>query len=535
MRVDVGLVVMSQWNTLGDLAGVRMAGAALVAARHWALVEHPLCLIAIGGLTLALRRMWRLVQFHAAGRQRERAMREELEAYARLDASIDPGGDAKQLARRVCRAVIEKSAFRRVAMLVRSAEGKLFVAGSAGMDDLAVGALQAWGQAVMREERGLGETGPAQAPRRERMGTSSFVLELAVGDAPGQVAHSGCRRAIVTQMRTQGGGLLGALVVCMDELADGWTGNLDDAMPPIEALVIKLAQTLDHAAMTDRLMRVERLAGLGQLAGGVAHELNNPLTAVLGFAELMAETSGEPRVQQDARTIIREALQMKQTVENLVHFWRPVALANHPLDLPAMLSRLAAECEPKLQERGVALLLQVPEDVPEVRGDVERLCQVVQHLLNNAAQAIANSKEHRRQDDRLNSGLPRGADDGDRFPTIRVTVSHDARTLHLIVSDTGPGFPEPGRVFDPFYTTRAPGGGTGLGLSICYGIVREHGGEISAFNLHPHGAAVVVELPLDRTISEETETEVAVRTFPSEFGIEPTHDRRRKRIVSSVR
>jgi C4-dicarboxylate-specific signal transduction histidine kinase len=68
--------------------------------------------------------------------------------------------------------------------------------------------------------------------------------------------------------------------------------------------------------------------------------------------------------------------------------------------------------------------------------------------------------------------------------------------VHVIVSDTGPGFRQPGRAFDPFYTTRQPGEGTGLGLSICYGIVREHGGEISAFNLHPTGAAVVLELPV---------------------------------------
>ena len=72
----------------------------------------------------------------------------------------------------------------------------------------------------------------------------------------------------------------------------------------------------------------------------------------------------------------------------------------------------------------------------------------------------------------------------------------------MIVSDTGPGFREPGRIFDPFYTTKGPEQGAGLGLSICYGIVREHGGEISAFNLHPHGAAVVVELPLRAAVRE---------------------------------
>jgi signal transduction histidine kinase len=95
------------------------------------------------------------------------------------------------------------------------------------------------------------------------------------------------------------------------------------------------------------------------------------------------------------------------------------------------------------------------------------------------------------------------ADGGGGQHAIRVTVSHHDRALHVIVSDTGPGFREPGRAFDPFYTTRQPGEGSGLGLSICYGIVREHGGEISAFNLHPHGAAVVVELPVSTVVTEQ--------------------------------
>ena len=99
---------------------------------------------------------------------------------------------------------------------------------------------------------------------------------------------------------------------------------------------------------------------------------------------------------------------------------------------------------------------------------------------------------------------------GDRNPVIRVTVTHDQKMLRLIVSDSGPGFREPARVFEPFYTTRQPGEGSGLGLSLCYGIVREHGGEISAYNLHPHGAAVVVELPLQRTVMDRSEMGILV-------------------------
>ncbi len=258
-------------------------------------------------------------------------------------------------------------------------------------------------------------------------------------------------------------------------------------MAPIEGLTRKLARELENDVLRERLLRAEKLAGLGQLAGGVAHALNNPLTAVLGFGELIAETTTEPRVKKDAETIVLEALKMKETVEKLVEFWRPVPQADEAVGVVGIVEELAAACEGKLAERGVKLEVKVQDEVPIVRGSRDRLRQVMEHLLNNAAQAIATAR-------------PR--EEGEEH-AIRVTISHDQRALHLIVSDTGPGFREPGRVFDPFYTTKGVEQGAGMGLSICYGIVREHGGEISAFNLHPHGAAVVVELPVGRVVSGE--------------------------------
>jgi len=265
-------------------------------------------------------------------------------------------------------------------------------------------------------------------------------------------------------------------------------------------------------------MRSEKLAGLGQLAGGVAHELNNPLTAVLGFAELIAETSSETRVREDADTIIREALRMRETIESLLHFWRPVTQRDEPVNLAALLAEMAQACAQRLQDLGITLTMEAGEDLPAIRGNRDRLRQVLEHLLNNAAQAIASARDRRRsgQGPRLGNAdlrdtiLPRGLDHGDLAPAIRVTLSHDGDAMHLIVSDTGPGFKDPTRAFDPFYTTRQPGEGAGLGLSICYGIVREHGGDISAFNLHPHGAAVVVELPIGRTVTPDQDTSCVV-------------------------
>jgi signal transduction histidine kinase len=539
---------MMQAKVLGGLglvlAGLEQQGrAAGVDSMRGSWLFVVICVAIVVVLLAWLRTMRLRIREQVLVGQRERAMREELEAYARLDGTLSPGDSPRPLAMRVCRAVAEKSAFRKVAMLVRDAEGKLYVAASAGMDDLTVVALGGWGEDVVRREGGLGPGGPDADLRPDRLGRGCFVLRLGTrggfddrGLDRGVRTPEDCRRVIVTLLRGQSGIILGALAVCAEELLDERPGGMMEALPPLETLAMKIARTLENASLNERLMRVEKLAGLGQLAGGVAHELNNPLTAVLGFAELIKETSSEERVRQDAETILLEAQRMRETVQSLLQFWRPVAEHEKPVDLSVLLTEVALACEGKLESRGVRLVLQIGRDLPPVSGNRDRLRQVLEHLLNNAAQAIASSQERRRSTDvkqptdwngaevrqgghaLAGEGLPTGADEGDLRPAIRLTASCDARTIHLIVSDTGPGFGEPARAFDPFYTTRQPGGGSGLGLSICYGIVREHGGEIAAFNLHPHGAAVVVELPVRKTIAEDSEESVLVRSGSPSWG-----------------
>ena len=476
---------------------------------------------------------WRMrgqAKMQAGERWRERRIREELEAYAGLDPAVTQGVGSgmdvmearRALARRVCRTIAEKSAFTRVIMLLRNPEGRFMCVGSAGADDLTLAALHAWGETLLAEERaGRSSAGAATGVRT---GVKSFSIPLGEWKAfdreVGTWALSGrkerrrWRRAIISPIRTGSHGMgrmVGAIAVCadgdglhgrgVDGRAAGWTGRglsggLARAMGPIETLADRLATAMENEALTERLLRTEKLAGLGQLAGGVAHALNNPLTAVLGFAELIAETAVEPRVRKDAGTILVEAKKMQETVQRLVEFWRPGTLADEPVDVGVILRELADVCGETLKDRGVNLEVTAGADVPAVRGSRERLRQLFEHLLNNAAQAIGTAR-------------PREQDEGEH--TIRLTVSYDKTALHVIVSDTGPGFQDPGRVFDPFYTTKGLDHGSGLGLSICYGVVREHGGEISAFNLHPHGAAVVVELPVRKIIKGASGDRVVVR------------------------
>jgi len=433
-----------------------------------------------GGLWMLEFRM----PLHAGLRRREKRTEEELAAYARLDMRLAADGDGLELAQRVSRLMAEKSAFHRAAMLVRGEDGRLLVAGSAGMDATTVQALDAWGVGIVAAEHRCGPSvWPGGVGLGVRVGGRSFAVVLS--RSPMETEH---RRAIVIPLRMTGGRMLGALAVGADSVMSARRSALAKALEPLEALAFKVERAMENAALAERLVRAEKLAGLGLLAEGMAHALNNPLTAVLGFAELIADTAGEERVKEDAGIIVREALRMRETVETLLEFWRPAVESEGPVDMTELARELAGACRKKLESRGVRLVVQAGDEVTAVRGSRDRLRQMMEHLLNNAAQALAGVE-------------------GDEERVIRVSVGKAGQTVHVLVSDTGPGFAEPGRVFEPGGTMR----GTGLGLSICHGIVHEHGGEISVFNLHPHGAAVAVELPVTDFAAKKSEAVVKGR------------------------
>lgn len=448
---------------------------------------------AITGLALVLFIWWitQSTRREHTWRLAERAVREEFEAYARLDATLAPGEPARDLARRAAAAVAKHSAFGQCALLLRNAEQRLHVVGSAGIDDLLLRALDAWGDRFAREQK--------QQPQKEtrRRSYPITVGPLEAFDATRKSGILGCRQVIILPLWSNAAEkpvMLGALAVTSSAPEKV---SLDLGLPPLEALALMLARSIENATLSDRLLRAEKLAGLGQLAKGVAHELNNPLTAVLGFAELIAETSTEHRIAADAHAIITQALRMKETVESLTNFARPVSTSDTAVSLDQLLQTLAAKARPELHRRGVQLILQIDDTIPvNVHGHPSRLTELFEHLLNNAARAIADYA----------APAPLGPDPR----TLRITLSRERKTVQVVVSDTGAGFANPARVFDPFFTTRQPGEGAGMGLAISYGIVREHGGEICAFNLSPHGAAVVVELPLARILRESGEHAIAV-------------------------
>ena len=224
-----------------------------------------------------------------------------------------------------------------------------------------------------------------------------------------------------------------------------------------------------------QMVQSEKLASLGELAAGAAHEINNPLTAILGYSDLLADDDLLPeRARATAGKIREQARRTKNLVQNLLSFARQVPTERTLLDINTVVSNAVQLRALDLHSDGCSIELQLESVLPGVRGDNNQLMQVFFNIISNAFDAMT---EH----------------SGGGKLTIR--TQRDRGEVIVLFSDSGPGIKEPHRVFDPFYTTKAVGKGTGLGLSICYGIAQEHGGRITCYNGQNGGAVFRVELP----------------------------------------
>ncbi len=448
-------------------------------------------LAALGMLSLLLEEE---IQVNVRGRERERRVRQELEAYAQLDLHMMPGSDPRLSAERVCRLAVESSIFRQAVIFLRDVKQTFYVAASEGMSPELLRALEALGHRMTDArlsdfQRDLS---------RQRVSPHSSRVNLRALFLPGDpLERLNFVSAISINLRAQNGVVIGSVLLGEPDLQWRKEELRADDLLPLETLVAKLAIAIENTMLTQRLLRSEKLAGLGQLAGGVAHELNNPLTVVMGYSELMSDATDVGEMRGQAGIIHKEALRMKEIVESLVRFWRPASNNSQRINLTQTLRDIYRLRSAELERRGIHFEMVLPPALPEIAGNPDQLKQVFLQLLNNAVEAFTSVDAV----DRAKAAAAAGTQPPE--PKILLDVSFDDTKLHILFSDTGPGFRDPHRVFDPFFTTKQPGEGTGLGLSICYGIVREHQGEINAFNLHPVGAAVVVDLPLRSSLEQD--------------------------------
>ncbi|HLW52615.1 MAG TPA: ATP-binding protein, partial [Candidatus Angelobacter sp.] len=385
------------------------------------------------------------------------------------------GVEIYSLCQEIATSITETSTFRRVVIILSNEARGLSLAGFAGFDPEQVQQLEhkcahAWKLDYVSEV----------CRQAARLGQNSFLVQAAIADQYGPIPskeqfdpnpywENG--NVVIAPLRSSRGGYVGALA--LDDPRDVTCVTAEE-MSKIELLAGDLAVTVDNATLQRQLVRSEKLAAIGQLVAGVAHELNNPLASIVGYSELLTDdiTNGAPRQKLDK--MIREAQRMRRIIENLLRFARQNNLEKKSANLHALLHEVLALREYHIRASKVDVNVHVEPDLPHVALDEDQFKQILLNLLNNSIDAL----------------------EGLRKKKIEIrAVRRDERVV-IWFDDNGPGFTEVNRVFDPFYTTKPVGKGTGLGLSICYGIVKEHGGEIQAANRDPGGARITMELPL---------------------------------------
>ena len=266
--------------------------------------------------------------------------------------------------------------------------------------------------------------------------------------------------------------------------SDGTLGHFSISLSPmrdeqnaVNSVVVVMTDITDAALMQAKLAHSERMATLGRLVSGVAHEVNNPLAAILGFTDLLLENPGVPdNAREDLQIILQETQRTKDIVQDLLSFARQRPVKRELVQVGLILKQTTKLRSYDFHSHGVEVIEDYDENLPAVMGDAQQLQQVFLNILNNAYDAIEESG---------------------RRGKIYLKTEHHAQAIEVKLRDNGTGITDVERIFDPFYTTKQTGKGTGLGLSICYGIVRAHGGEIQCWNnANGEGSTFSIRIPV---------------------------------------
>lgn len=258
--------------------------------------------------------------------------------------------------------------------------------------------------------------------------------------------------------------------------------QLFDSENKLGGVIISVRDITTEKKLEEQIIQSERLAAMGQMLGGFAHELNNPLTAILGMSELLQEgEANENRVRQ-LNTLHQQARRAAEIVQNLLYFSRPSAPGKTSIKVSELVDRTLHLHAYSLRKSNITVDFLKDDTLPQVYGDPHQLMQVFLNLVLNAEQAMREVREK---------------------GTLRIRLGKTEQQVWVAFQDDGPGIASEilPNIFDPFYTTKRPGRGTGLGLSIVRAVLREHGGNINAANAPGGGAIFTVSLPIPSTTS----------------------------------
>jgi two-component system, NtrC family, sensor kinase len=247
----------------------------------------------------------------------------------------------------------------------------------------------------------------------------------------------------------------------------------------------QLESTVETLKTTQaQLIQSEKLSGIGEFIAGVAHELNNPLTTVMGFSELLHQAQIDPKYKRHLEMINKSALRCQKIVHALLSFARRSAPERKAVCLNGLIEASIEILQYQLRTSNIEVQPRLDPQLPQAMVDPHQIQQVFVNIINNARQAI---EAHQ----------PKG--------WIQIVTEIRGDCVRVIIRDSGPGIqPENmSKIFDPFFTTKEVGKGTGLGLSLCYGIIKEHGGTIIPISKPGHGATFVIELPITHEAAAE--------------------------------
>lgn len=280
--------------------------------------------------------------------------------------------------------------------------------------------------------------------------------------------------------------IIGAVVISSREMRDFSSAELN----LLAAVGNQVGATVDKSVLLEetreayqslrlaqaQLLQSEKMAAVGQLISGVAHELNNPLTAILGYTQLLkSEAIANTRGSDYLEKLNKQAQRTHRIVQNLLSFSRQQKPERTSVQVNQILDDTLTLREYDVKANLVRIHREFDPNLPAISGDFHQLQQVFLNIMNNAVDAAAEK-----------------GDAGE----IWIRTRTEGNRLCVEFTDNGAGVRDPHRVFDPFYTTKPVGKGTGLGLSICYGIIKEHGGEVQVRNSPPLGATFTIHMPI---------------------------------------
>ena len=428
------------------------------------------------------------------GMQRKaESLNHQLERFASITSRLLNGAKPEAVCPEIATAITEVSSFAAAVVQLEDADGQLSVMGSSG-SRTALRKLQAEDWTLDRVQSACSGV--------LRIGHNSFLLprektepseivdwdrDLEKLDQAQPESDTHCRNSAAILIPLCSG--IGTYLGCIRMLTRGPVLGLDALeLARIEMVAADLAVAVQLKTLHRQLVWSEKLAALGQLLAGVAHELNNPLTVIMGYGELIGDKIASPQARDQLTRLVSETRRMKRIIDNLLRFARQGARDTHIVQLSPLVHEVLALCEYYTRKRKVHVDLDIAPGLPSLAVHEDEIKQILLNLFKNSSDALEGFAGKKR---------------------ISIRAYQSGARAVIEVEDSGPGFSNLNRALEPFFTTKPAGEGTGLGLSVCYGIVKQRGGALRIENINPIGARVTVELPIAEAVSQSLMAAVA--------------------------